>query len=77
MAPAPAVRGKDRLAVELALKHTYQQVGLTHRAPMVTPEFSKRLISLNFAGNDQDNLTEGVQPFSLIHPVRCNELHLG
>jgi hypothetical protein len=33
---------------------------------VVTPEFAKRLLLLNFAGNDQDNLVEGVHPFALI-----------
>jgi hypothetical protein len=33
---------------------------------VVTPEFSKRLLLLNFAGNNQDNLAEGVQPFALV-----------
>jgi hypothetical protein len=57
---------KDQLAVELALKQTAQRVGLTHITPVVTPEFAKRLLSLIFAVNDQDNLAEGVQPFLLV-----------
>jgi hypothetical protein len=62
----PQYGKRDRLAVELALKRTAQRVGLTYSAPMVTPEFAKRLMSLNFAGKDQDNLPGGVQPFALI-----------
>jgi hypothetical protein len=33
---------------------------------VVTPEFAKRLMSLNFAGNNQDNPAEGVHPFALV-----------
>jgi hypothetical protein len=32
---------------------------------VVVPELAKHLLSLNFTGNDQDNLAEGVQPFLL------------
>jgi hypothetical protein len=62
----PQHEKKDRLAVELALKQTAQRVGLTQSTPVVTPEFAKRLLSLNFTGNDQDNIAEGVQPLALI-----------
>jgi hypothetical protein len=64
--PAPAVRKKGQLTVELALKQTSQRVGLTHSAHVITPEFAKHLLPLNFAGNDQDNLEEGVKPFALL-----------
>jgi hypothetical protein len=62
----PQYGKKDRLAVELALKQTAQCEGLTHSAPIVMQELTKRPLSLNFAGNDSDNLSEGVQPFDLV-----------
>jgi hypothetical protein len=62
----PQYGKKDQLAVELALKQFAKRAGLTHQAPIVMPEFSKRLLSLNFAGNDPNSLSEGVQPFSLV-----------
>jgi hypothetical protein len=52
--------------VELGLNQRAQRVGLTRSTPVITTEFAKRLLSLNFAGNDQDNLAEGVHLFALI-----------
>jgi hypothetical protein len=42
----PRYGKKDRRAFELALKQTSQHEGLTHSAPIVTPEFTKCLMSL-------------------------------
>jgi hypothetical protein len=55
----PQYGKKDCLAVELTLKQTAHHAGLTHTPPIVTPEFTKCPVSLNFAGNDPDNLSEG------------------
>jgi hypothetical protein len=72
--PLPLCVKKDRLTVELALKQTTQQDGLTHSAPAVTSEFTECLVSLNFVGNDQDNLSEGVQPFVLAIVYRLSHM---
>jgi hypothetical protein len=62
----PIVWGNDRMAVELALKQTTQCTDLTHRAPIVIPEFTKLLLSLIVAGNDSSSMYEGVQALSLV-----------
>ncbi len=37
------------------------------QGPIVTPELTKRLIALNFAGDDRDDLSQGLQPFNLAY----------
>jgi hypothetical protein len=36
------------------------------QGPVITPELTKRLTALAFAGNDRDDLAQGIQPFNLI-----------
>jgi hypothetical protein len=45
----PQYGKKERLTVELELKQMAQCSGFIHSAPIVTPEFTKRHLSLNFA----------------------------
>jgi hypothetical protein len=42
----PQYENKDRPVFELALKQMAQHSGLTHSAHIITPEFTKRLMSL-------------------------------
>jgi hypothetical protein len=42
----PKFGKKDCMTVKLAIKQTAQRVGMAHRAPIITPEFTKCLLSL-------------------------------
>lgn len=64
-----AAAGKrDRIAVENAILATARRLQLVESAPLVTPEFAKKLTNLQLAGTDVDNLAEGLQPFALLVP---------
>lgn len=66
---AIAAAGKrDRIAIENSILATARSMQLVESAPVVTPEFAKKVTNLQLAGNDVDNFDEGVQPFALLVP---------
>jgi hypothetical protein len=71
----PQYGNKYYLAVELTLQQTAQCADLNHIAPMSKPEFTKHLMSLNFSGNDPDNLYKGVYPFDLVIVDHCMQMY--
>jgi hypothetical protein len=62
---ASAVK-RDRIAVDRDVQNTARRLGATGAAPVVTPDFTKRLMGLMFGGSDPDDLAEGIQPFSMV-----------
>mmetsp|Transcript_17336 Transcript_17336/g.26829 ORF Transcript_17336/g.26829 Transcript_17336/m.26829 type:complete len:554 (-) Transcript_17336:3169-4830(-) len=59
---------RDRQALEQALLSTARDLGMADAAPVVTPDLVKRATGLQWAGLSVDNLSEGIQPFSIILP---------
>ncbi len=56
----------DRHALDGFMRRLSVTDNAHSQGPIITPELTKRLISLNFAGNDRDDLAQGIQPFNLI-----------
>jgi hypothetical protein len=57
---------KDRAALEHALNNTAHGMGIASMVPIATPDLTKKLIGLRLAGDDVNNLGEGVQPFAIV-----------
>jgi hypothetical protein len=56
---------RDRIAIEQSLLDAARSVGNVDGGPSATPELTKKLVSLRFGGDNIDDLSEGIQPFSL------------
>jgi hypothetical protein len=50
--------------------------GLGGPSSIVTPKLVKKLVGLRFGGNNFDNLSEGIQPFSLAVQDHCTQAAL-
>jgi hypothetical protein len=61
---------RDHLVIEQVIQATATRRGQANRAPIVTPDLSRRIAQLTFAGNDMDTLSEGIHPFSLVVAYR-------
>jgi len=59
---------KDRLALEQAIMARARELGMAEQCPVVTPDLTKKVVSLNWAGTNLDDLSEGIQPFALVLP---------
>jgi hypothetical protein len=57
---------RDRIAVDRAVQNTARRMAAVGATPVVTPDLTKRLMGLMFGGSDPDDLSEGIQPFSMI-----------
>lgn len=57
---------KDRLAIEAVLLAIAAADDCIDQAAIITPDLAKKLSSLQFAGSNMDDLTEGIQPFALM-----------
>lgn len=65
LALAAAGKSKDRIVLENHLLSVARTIGLRSAAPLATPDLTKKLVHLRFAGDNIDDLTEGLQPFVL------------
>lgn len=59
---------KDRQALEQALLQKARDLRMAEVAPVATPDLVKRVIGLQWAGMGIDDLSEGIQPFSVVLP---------
>jgi hypothetical protein len=57
---------RDHIVVDRAVQNTACRMAAVGDAPMVTPDLTKRLMGLMFGGSDPDDLSEGIQPFSMV-----------
>jgi hypothetical protein len=57
---------RDRIAVDRAVQNTARRMAAVGAAPVVTPDLTKRIMGLMFVGSDPDDLSEGIQPFSMV-----------
>jgi hypothetical protein len=57
---------KDRAAVEHAFSNTAHEMGMGSMVPIATPDLTKKIVGLRFAGDDVNNLGEGIQPFAIL-----------
>jgi hypothetical protein len=57
---------RDRIAFDRAVQNTARRMAAVGAAPVVTPDLAKRLMGLMFGGSDPDDLSEGIQPFSMV-----------
>ena len=57
---------KDRFAIEAVLLAIVAADDCIDQAAIITPDLAKKLSSLQFAGSNMDDLTEGIQPFALM-----------
>lgn len=64
-----AAAGKrDRIAIENSILATARRMQLVESAPLVTPDFARKITNLQLSGTDVDNFDEGLQPFALLVP---------
>lgn len=63
---AAASTANDRNSLDGHMRRLAVADNAHSQAPIVTPDLTRRLVSLNFAGNDRDDLALGIQPFNLV-----------
>lgn len=64
---ALAAAGKrDRQALEQALLGKARSLGMAEAAPVATPDLTKKVSGLQWAGLNSEDLAEGIQPFTIV-----------
>ena len=57
---------REREAIDSVFRETGTALDQQHLVPVITPDLAKKITSVRFAGNNMDDLSEGINPFVLI-----------
>lgn len=68
------LKQSDRVTVENHLLMVANNLNLRNSMPVVTPELAKKIVNLEFIGNDMDILEGGINPFCLLVPNEGNDI---
>lgn len=59
---------RERETIEAAFREMGSDMGYQHLVPVVTPDLTKKITALRFAGTNMDDLSDGINPFVMIIP---------
>lgn len=56
----------ERVTIENHIVGIANSLNLANSVPFITPELARKIVSFEFAGDDLEDLDEGINPFSLV-----------